>query len=267
MENKTFIIDAFTSETFKGNPAAVCFTGTILSNDLMQQIAAEFGFSESVFITNIDKHNYTIRFFTPKKEIALCGHATLAAAKVIFDESEISELTFINKDEVHLKIKMIDNKIRMQFPVYSLVEAKVPETLSEALGIKKTAFTGYNKEINCLVIEIDDSDELQSLAPDIPKMLASYSGIAGVLVTAKSKQKNLDYEYRYFWPWIGTDEDPVTGAVQTFLAPYWATKLNKNEMKALQTSQRTGYMETRIADGMVYIYGDAVKVMEGTLNI
>jgi PhzF family phenazine biosynthesis protein len=264
---KTYFLDSFTTEKFKGNPAAVCLVETEIAETTMQNIAAEIGFSETAFIQKKGDAVYGIRFFTPKKEIALCGHATLAAAKVIFGLSAISSLVFTNKDGIQLKIENSEGKIRMEFPCYTLSETKIPDALLHALGIQTAVYAGYNKEINCLMIEIADSKQLQSLKPDTPKLLASYKNIAGVLVTAKNNSDSIDYEYRYFWPWIGSDEDPVTGAVQTFLTPYWAKKLNKKDMKAFQASQRTGYMETQLSGNTVYIYGDAVQILEGTLNL
>jgi PhzF family phenazine biosynthesis protein len=264
---KVYYIDSFTSEMFKGNPAAVCLVETAVSETGMLSIAAEIGFSETAFINRIKNDEYGIRFFTPKEEIALCGHATLAAAKIVFELTALEQLIFINKDGIRLPIDKADGKIRMQFPAYDVSGMGLPATLLQALGIQHALYTGYNKEINCLVIEIESSEQLQALKPDFAKLLASYQGIAGVLVTAKSNKVEFDFEYRYFWPWIGTDEDPVTGAVQTFLTPYWANKLGKTKLKAFQASQRTGVMGTALTDRRVYICGDGVKVLEGMLNI
>ena len=265
---KTFFVDAFTDQKFKGNPAAVCLTDTELSNSTMQSIATEIGFSETAFIKKIDRSTYSVRFFTPKKEIPLCGHATLASSKIIFDTAEISAITFINCENVELKTrKGNDGKIVMQFPVYDTEEMEVPKLMLDALGIITTVNTRYNPKTRIILIEINNADELARLSPDFEALIKSYSSIDGVLITARSNNTDFDFHYRYFWPWAGTNEDPVTGGVQTFLSKYWAGKLEKNKLKAFQSSLRTGMMSIELFPDKVLIYGEAVTVLEGELNI
>ena len=265
---KTFFVDAFTDQKFKGNPAAVCLTETELSNSTMQSIATEIGFSETAFIKKIESNTYRVRFFTPKKEIPLCGHATLASSKIIFDTTGIDAITFINCENAELKTRNEnDGKIVMQFPVYDTEEIEVPKLMLEALGITTIINTRYNPETRIILIEINDADTLARLSPDFAALIKSYSGINGVLVTARSNNTNFDFHYRYFWPWAGTNEDPVTGGVQTFLSKYWAVKLNKNKFKAFQSSLRTGMMGIELFPDKVLIYGEAVTVLDGELNI
>lgn len=260
---KTYFVDAFTSQKFKGNPAAVCLAERELSNTLMQNIATEIGFSETAFIKKISGNTYSIRFYTPKKEIALCGHATLASSKIIFDTTALDSIHFINSENVELKIGKADGKIVMQFPVYDTLHLDVPVSLLDAIGIGKPVNTRFSPKNKIILIEISDADALASLRPDFPALVDSYNGINGVLVTAPSKNADVDFYYRYFWPWAGTNEDPVTGGVQTFLTKYWATKLNKNKLKAFQSSLRTGMMTTELIHDKVLIYGEAVTVFEG----
>ena len=265
---KTFFVDSFTDQKFKGNPAAVCLTETELNNSTMQNIAIEIGFSETAFIKKIDSNTYSIRFFTPKKEIPLCGHATLASSKIIFDTTEVEAITFINCENVEFNIrKENDGKIVMQFPVYDTEEIEVPKVTLDALGITATVNTRYSPQNKIILIEINNADTLARLSPDFGALIKSYSGINGVLVTARSGNTDFDFHYRYFWPWAGTNEDPVTGGVQTFLSKYWAVKLNKNKLKAFQPSLRTGMMSTELFPDKVLIYGEAVTVLEGELNI
>ena len=265
---KTFFVDSFTDQKFKGNPAAVCLTETELSNATMQDIAREIGFSETAFIKKIGDNTYSVRFFTPKKEIPLCGHATLASSKIIFDTSGIDAVTFINCENVEIKTrKEDDGKIVMQFPVYNTEEIEVPKVMLDALGITKTVNTRFSPKNKIILIEINDSDTLSRLSPDFTALINSYDGINGVLVTARSTNTDFDFHYRYFWPWAGTNEDPVTGGVQTFLTKYWGDKLNKNKFKAFQSSLRTGTMITELFPDRVLIYGDAVTVLEGEFNI
>lgn len=265
---KIYFVDSFTNQKFKGNPAAVCITGSNMDDTTMQSIATEIGFSETAFIKKVnDKdNNYNIRFFTPKMEISLCGHATLAASKIIFDTTNVQNISFVNCEKVDLKIGKLNDKIVMQFPVYETTEINVPQSVLDSLGIEKTVETRFNPDLKIIILEIDDTETLANLKPDFLALVNSYTGIAGVLVTAYSKSVEFDFHYRYFWPWAGTNEDPVTGGVQTFLTKYWATKLNKQKLNAFQSSLRTGIMTTELFEDKVLIYGDAVTVFEGLLT-
>jgi PhzF family phenazine biosynthesis protein len=260
---KTYFVDSFTSQKFRGNPAAVCIDETGIDATAMQAIATEIGFSETAFIKKTAGDSYRIRFFTPKKEIPLCGHATLAASKIIFNTTRLEQIRFINCEEVELLVRKDAGRIVMQFPVYDTTEIHVPVAVLDAIGISDTVNSRFSPKNKIILIEIDDSDVLANLKPDFHALLASYNGINGVLVTARSASQDFDFHYRYFWPWAGTNEDPVTGGVQTFLTKYWALKLNKNKLEAFQSSLRTGMMSTELAGDKVLIYGEAVIVFEG----
>lgn len=264
---KTYFVDSFTNEKFKGNPAAVCLPDTELDSQTMQNIATEIGFSETAFIKQISDNVYSIRFFSPKTEIPLCGHATLASSKIVFDTTSFQNIKFINFENVELLIAKAGNKIKMQFPVYDTEETEVPQKMIEALGISEVANTRYSPKNNIILIEIKSATELAKLKPDFTALLNSHTGINGVLVTAVSDNENFDFHYRYFWPWSGTTEDPVTGGVQTFLTKYWAEKLNKAKLNAFQSSSRTGTMSTELVDDKVFILGEAVTVLEGKFNL
>jgi PhzF family phenazine biosynthesis protein len=260
---KTYFVDAFTNEKFKGNPAAVCLTADDVSSTLMQSIATEIGFSETAFVKKISGNTYSIRFYTPKQEIPLCGHATLASSKIIFDTTALENINFINCENIELKVGKADGKIVMQFPIYDTVELDVPTAMLDAIGITKTVNTRFSPKNKIILIEINDPGMLANLRPDFPALINSYTDINGVLVTARSGNADADFHYRYFWPWAGTNEDPVTGGVQTFLTKYWAAKLGKNKLKAFQSSLRTGMMTTELIGDKVLIYGEAVTVLEG----
>lgn len=260
---KTYFVDSFTNEKFKGNPAAVCFPETVLESDTMQKIAAEIGFSETAFIAQIKDNTYSIRFFTPKIEIPLCGHATLAASKIVFDTTAFNHIKFINCNNVELLIDKENDKIKMQFPVYETEEIAISQKMLEALGIAEIVNSRYSPNNKIILIEIESAVKLASLQPDFAALIKSHTGINGVLVTAVSDSESFDFHYRYFWPWAGTNEDPVTGGVQTFLTKYWATKLNKTKLNAYQSSLRTGTMQTELAQDKVYILGQALTVLEG----
>ncbi|MBP1222842.1 PhzF family phenazine biosynthesis protein [Flavobacterium sp. 1355] len=260
---KTYFVDSFTNEKFKGNPAAVCLPERELDSKTMQSIAIEIGFSETAFIKQISDNIYSIRFFSPKTEIPLCGHATLASSKIIFDTTSFENIKFINCENVELFIEKTAAKIKMQFPVYDTEETEVPQKMTAALGISEIVNKRYSPKNKIILIEIKSAAELANLKPDFAALINSHTGINGVLVTAVSDNESFDFHYRYFWPWAGTNEDPVTGGIQTFLTKYWAQKLNKTKLNAYQSSLRTGSMRTELAEDKVFIFGEAVTVLEG----
>lgn len=260
---KTYFVDSFTSEKFKGNPAAVCLLDKELETDTMQKIATEIGFSETAFVKQIKDNTYSIRFFTPKIEIPLCGHATLASSKILFDTNPFQSIKFINCNNIELLIEKIGNQIKMQFPVYDTEEIDLPKPMLDALGISRIVNKRYNPNHKIILVEIENANDLASLNPNFSALVDSYTGIDGVLVTAISDDEAFDFHYRYFWPWAGTNEDPVTGAVHTFLTKYWATKLKKLKLNAFQSSKRTGSMSTELLEDKVFILGEAVTVLEG----
>ena len=260
---KTFIVDSFTDKAFKGNPAGVCILESSISDELMLKITQELGFSETAFVTPIkNSESLTIRFFTPIREIPLCGHATLASAKVIFEITKVKHVEFINIQEIKLPVQSINNQIAMRFPLYETIPSNVPEALLIALGVTKVRHCAYNQENKMLLLEIETTDELLNLNPDYEALYNSHDSINGVVVTAQSEGE-YDFHSRYFWPWNGTNEDPVTGATHTFLSKYWAEKLGKKKMKSFQNSSRTGFMEVEIDDKEVLITGNAVIVFRG----
>ncbi len=266
---RTYIVDSFTSEPFKGNPAGVCIVGErTLSEETMLSIAKELNLSETAFVkSTADEHRYGIRYFSPKKEIPLCGHATLAAAKVLLSAQECTaqEVQFSTDRNVLLEVKKHQTELEMVFPRYSLDEATVPKSLLAALDLGDIVGAFYNSETNILMIEIAAAEQLTNLDPDFEALLKSHDKINGVLVTAGGLN-GYDFYSRYFWPWSGTNEDPVTGATHTFMAPYWAEKLGKNKLTSFQCSERTGRMTLDVQSDKLLIQGQAVIVFEGTLN-
>ena len=153
----------------------------------------------------------------------------------------------------------------MEFPVYDTVPLPAPQSVLSSLGLHDVIHSSYSPKNKIILLEIADTKTLAALKPDFNALINSYEDINGVLVTAPSRQDQYDSHYRYFWPWAGTNEDPVTGGVQTFLAKYWSTKLSKKRMNAFQCSQRTGFMTVELKGDKVLIYGTAVIVFEGNL--
>ena len=265
---RTFIVDSFTDTPFKGNPAGVCIIGSQLSDERMLHIAQELNLSETAFLSPLESGGaFAIRYFSPKMEIPLCGHATLASAKVIFSTHKLNEVHFMNIQNLDLSAKELNGQVVMEFPVYDTRPAAAPPALLAALGVKAIKNSVYNEETRILLLEIADPEELAGLDPDFAALHRSHNSINGVLVTAPSERDGYDFHSRYFWPWSGTNEDPVTGGTHTFLAKYWASRLGKTKMKSFQSSRRTGFMDVELVDGKLRIQGQAVIVFEGRLTI
>lgn len=265
---KTYIVDSFTHEQFKGNPAGVCFPENDISEVSMQHIANELGLSETAFlIKNGEGDIYSIRYFSPKMEIPLCGHATLASAKVLFKDTNADKIHFTTIENLNLSVVKHGEEITMEFPVYYTESAVAPPAMLRALGLSSVTNTVFSPHNKVIMLEINSPQMLANLRPDFNALIPSHDGINGVLVTAPSTENGYDYHYRFFWPWAGTNEDPVTGGVQTFLAKYWSDRLNKKKLKAFQSSSRTGYMDLAICGDKVLLTSRAVIILEGKLLV
>lgn len=264
---KSFIVDSFTKERFKGNPAAVCLLEKELNDEKMQSIAAEFNLSETAFIKEMNDGEFSIRFFSPLQEIDLCGHATLAAAKVLFDLNTYEEVLFSTINELKLRCRKKAKEIEMEFPLFTTTKSKVSAEMLLALGIDKAKNCEYNKENNVLLIEIEEAKELAELEPDFESLKKSHESINGVAITAASNDE-FDFHSRYFWPWTGGNEDPVTGAIHTFLASYWQKRLKKRSMCAFQASKRGGFLNLEIVDDQnLIIRSEAQIVLKGNMQL
>ena len=247
---KQYIIDAFTDKIFSGNPAAVCVLDKLLNDDIMQSIATENNLSETAFVIK-ENERYHIRWFTPKSEIDFCGHATLAAAFVLFNfyAQDTDTLNFygqIGEFTVHKS----DELINMEFPAYKLEHIEITDTMIEALG---TIPLAAYKDRDILFV-LRDEDEVRDLQPDM-ELISKLDG-ACVAVTAKGTE--YDCVSRVFAPKYGMNEDPVTGSTHCMIAPYWSRRLNKSHITAFQASSRTGILYCDCAGDKVNISGNAV---------
>lgn len=255
-----FQVDAFTNNLFKGNPAAIIPLENWISEDLMQLIAEENNLSETVFFVK-NNHQFEIRWYTPTCEIDLCGHATLAAAHIIFTELNYTkEIIEFNSKSGVLTVKKIEDCYTLNFPSEEIEEIEIPTILQEALDIPiiKT-FKGKWKIIALLQNEYI----VKNLQPNFSKL--TELEFNGIIVT--SEGTNVDFVSRFFAPKIGINEDPVTGSAHTLLIPYWAKKLNKNEIQAIQLSKRTGYLNCKYLGKRVEMSGQAVTYLKGKLTI
>jgi len=263
---KTYIVDSFTDAPFRGNPAGVCHVDAEPGAHEMLAIAQELNLSETAFVRPLASGSgYAIRYFSPKMEIPLCGHATLASARVLLRTGDRSEVRFTTIQGIELMAWGAGDRIVMEFPVYETRPCDAPPALVAALGVGSIRHSAYNGETNILLLEMADPKALAALDPDFTALYRSHDSINGVVVTAASGTDGFDFHSRYFWPWSGTNEDPVTGGTHTFLAKYWSTRLGKTKMNSFQSSKRTGSMEVELVDGSLLIRGHAVIVFEGRL--
>ncbi len=252
-------VDAFTDELFKGNPAAVCPLQDWLSDQLMQEIASENNLSETAFFVP-QGDDFHLRWFTPAKEVRLCGHATLAAAHVLYNhlgyqEGRIAFHTLSGR----LEVRRSGDAYNMDFPTDKLNRVENPSGLfKEILGLAPQELW---KGTDDYLAVFDHYDEVVGLYPDFLKMKTLDS--RGLIVTAPGK--DTDFVSRGFFPAYGIDEDPVTGSAHTLLTPYWAKRLDKKELTALQASKRTGRLHCTYKGDRIKIIGDAVTYMIGTI--
>lgn len=267
---KIYQVDVFTKEYYKGNPAAVCILDEEIDDVSMRKIAAEMNLSETAFLLlpEMKSSLYSLRWFTPEVEVSLCGHGTIAAAKVLYDALDI------NMDEIlfttlsgKLKAKKYDEGIGIDLPLDVAEDIHMPEGLMAALGIDSYEDVKIGKNTRKLIIKVDKEDTILKLNPDfnLLKNLKFKDDIKGVAVTTNNTN-DYDFVSRYFNPWAGINEDPVTGSVHTVLAAYWGGLLKKTEMKAYQASYRGGVLNIAVKeDNRLEITGDAVIVMKGEI--
>ena len=259
MELPIYQIDAFSSEVFKGNPAAVCPLPEWLPTETMQSIAAENNLSETAFFVP-KGDNYSIRWFTPVNEVKLCGHATLGSAYVLFNilGYENDTIRFDSKSGI-LKVTKQDDWLTLDFPKQPPVPCDTPLELIAAFKMEP---------IECMVSEdhiavFENETDIETANPNYEQLKKLDS--RGVIITAKSMR--YDFVARFFAPKYGVPEDPVTGSAYTQLAPYWASKLGSKKFKAKQVSSRGGEVYCEIVGDRVLISGKAAKYMEGKITL
>jgi len=253
-------VDAFTDHLFGGNPAGVCPLQEWLPADVMQKIAMENNVSETAFFVPKDG-GFHIRWFTPKVEVNLCGHATLASAHVIFQYLGFTgeSIAFESRSGI-LNVRKEGDLLVLDFPANMPQRTGLPTDFVHALNITPVqCFRG--KEDYLLLYKTQQ--EIESLIPDFRRL--EKTDARAVIVTAPGTRA--DFVSRFFGPRVGVDEDPVTGSAHTVLIPFWADKLGKTEMKAEQLSQRGGTLFCRLRDDRVDIGGKAVTYLKGEISI
>jgi len=263
MSAPCFIIDAFTHSPFGGNPAAVVILEQPQSESWLQSVAAEFNLSETAFLLHENDNRWNLRWLTPKAEVDLCGHGTLAATKALsqFIQPDYQRFEFTTRSGL-LTARVEGKKITLNFPTSTLTPINVDQSMLNKLTITPSEYLSTG---NKLLLRVESEQVVREFSPN-PDVIA---GIAdeGVFITAPADAGDVDFVSRFFAPNIGINEDPVTGAIHCALAPYWAEKLNKTTLNAVQCSERTGHLQLQLLGDRVEIAGEATVFMQGSLHV
>lgn len=256
-----FQVDAFTDHLFGGNPAAVCILKEWPENVLLQSVAAENNLAETAFIIQRNNH-FEIRWFTPTIEVELCGHATLAAAFVIFNQMHYhkDEIIFKTVEDLMLRVSKEEDLLMLNFPVdaYTSCEA-MPEIIQ---GIGRVPLETYKSRLFYLAL-LKDEEEVLKISPD----LSAIASLDRTGLIASAPGKDVDFVSRSFAPQSGIDEDPVTGSAHTLLVPYWSRRLNRKNLVAKQISKRGGTLYCTDHGSRILIRGKARLYLKGEIFI
>lgn len=263
------VVDAFTATPYRGNPAGICILPAAASDEWMQSVAIEMNHAETAFLVSISD-GYDLRWFTPGGEVDLCGHATLASAHYLW---EIRALEPDEQARFHTRSGLLTAErlivdgapwIELDFPSEPVSAVRIPPGLGVTLGAEPL-FVGRNR-LDYLV-ELKDESTVRSLRPDFKQItaLSDTEDVRGIIVTATAGAGEADIVSRCFFPRFHIDEDPVTGSAHCGLAPYWISRLAKQEIVAYQASARGGWLRLRIAGDRVKLRGQAVTTLRGEL--
>ncbi|XP_073321005.1 phenazine biosynthesis-like domain-containing protein 1 [Pagrus major] len=287
MEIPVFTLDAFTNLPFKGNPAAICPLMHELTDDLYQKIATEMNLSETAFFTRINPSDdfttgsrFRLRWFTPTNEVNLCGHATLASAAVLFQYMKnVNPVLVFETRSGDLTVTQQGEEYVMDFPLNPPTEQDPNEfrdIIKAAVGnhpVQDVYLSSSTKKLLVRLADSCDRSVLTSLKVDPAVLLNSErSGrVKGLILTMKGSpgcQPGYDFYSRYFAPWNGIPEDPVTGSAHTVLGSYWSKKLGKKKLLAYQCSKRGGELKLEVRDdGRINIAGQTVTVLQGRITL
>lgn len=258
-----YLVDAFTDRPFAGNPAAVCPLAAPRDDAWMQALAAELNLSETAFLEPRDGA-WGLRWFTPRAEVDLCGHATLAAAHALWESGRLAldaEARFATRSGL-LVVRRLADRMEMEFPARrESAHPPLPE-LFAALGVEPAYF---GKNAYDYFVVLGSEAEVRAVAPDFRALRRL--PVRGVIVTAAADPgAGHDFVSRFFAPGVGVDEDPVTGSAHCCLGPYWSERLGRGELVGFQASERGGLVRVRTAGERVFLGGRAVTVMSGELS-
>ena len=254
-----YIVDAFSSGPFTGNPAGVCPLDRWLPDTVLQSVAAQNNLAETAFFIQ-DGDSFQLRWFAPSAEVDLCGHATIATAHVIYEElgSKTPVLRFNTRSGL-VSVARRDGQLKMDLPRLPLQEHDAPVDLIEGLGVRPTA---VYKSMDWVCV-FDDKTAVEKISPDLERL--KRLDLRGVIATAPAV--NVDYVLRCFGPKVGIPEDPVTGSAQSMLAPYWAGRLGKQTLSVQQLSTRGGTLFCSVVESAIEVSGQARTYMRGRIYL
>ncbi|MEE8460152.1 MAG: PhzF family phenazine biosynthesis protein [Phycisphaerales bacterium] len=257
-----FHVDAFTDRRFAGNPAAVCLLVEPGDPAWMQDVAAEMNLSETAFLVP-RPDGFDLRWFTPRIEVDLCGHATLASAHVLWEQAyldPLSEARFHTRASGVLTARRAGEWIELDFPTCPPTECSPPAALLEGLGVEPVWVGRHGKNH---LVEVDSEQTVRDLRPDF----SNFGELdTGVIVTSRSDDDRYDFVSRYFATVFGIDEDPVTGSAHCYLGPYWQQRLGRDTFTAYQASERGGVVKVTVEGERTRLGGQAVTVIRGELE-
>ncbi len=261
MKLTIYQVDAFTDTVFKGNPAAVCPLGEWLPDEVMLNIAQENNLAETAFYVQ-KEDSIDIRWFTPAAEVDLCGHATLATAYVLrhCENYQQDIINFYSPRSGNLPVTVQKDRFVLNFPTDQITNVDLTDELLTATDKKPVA--AFKGKTDYMLV-FDQQEDIETLQPNLP--LIAGIDARGIIVTAKGKEH--DFVSRFFGPAVGVNEDPVTGSAHTTLTPYWASQLDKTELRAFQLSERGGEVHCRLLNDRVELAGNAVLYMKGEIYI
>jgi PhzF family phenazine biosynthesis protein len=258
------IVDAFTDRPFAGNPAAVCLLDVPAPAEWMQRLAVEMNLSETVFLTPTDDDaDFNIRWFTPGREVNLCGHATLAAAHFLFETDRADHsrpISFSSRSGALSASRDVEGRIALDFPSKPARRSEIPKPLVPSLA-EAAEFLAEDEK---LMAVFPSEAHVRSFTPDQTAIIAT--GAEGLIITARADDRETSFVSRFFAPAVGVPEDPVCGSAHCVLAPYWADRLGERTMTARQLSPRGGTIHVELAGDRVTIAGRAVTTLSGELT-
>lgn len=260
-----FHVDAFAGEVFSGNPAAVCFLSGPAPDDWMQRLAAEMNLSETAFLWP-DGDRFRLRWFTPRLEVELCGHATLAAAHALWESGHVPPRDAIRFETKSGPLAVVKDSTEpqwlwMDFPAILVEPCATPAGLLEALDLTPSSVLRSRFDY---VVVLDDEAAVRGIRADFSRLATIPT--RGVIVTAPAAMPEVDYVSRFFAPAVGINEDPVTGSAHCALGPYWQARLDRNPALAYQCSARGGFVRVRVDGNRVFLGGQAVTAHSGKLS-
>ena len=262
MKQDIFIVDAFADKPYSGNPAAICLLEHAREDTWMQDVAAEMNLSETAFLVSKSPEEWALRWFTPKVEVDLCGHATLASAHVLWHDLGVEQETLhFHTRSGRLTANREAESIGLDFPADpSEPISAVPDELIKSLGVEPESVSRGRDD---LMVVLPHADDVHRLEPDMPRL--AMLDVRGVIVTAIDERPEYDFVSRFFAPRAGIPEDPVTGSAHCTLGPYWGDRLGKSTLRGFQASPRGGVVGVRLKGERVQLLGQAITILKGQL--